>query len=47
MWFQSLDSDLQSRLYVDFMMAHESPQVSQRKKVDAQKDKIKQWRSNE
>jgi hypothetical protein len=46
-WFQSLDKDLQSRLYVDFMMSKETPQESKRKKVEAQKQKIKRWRSNE
>lgn len=46
MWFQSLDSDLQTRLFVDWMMSMESFGDSKKKKQEAQRAKINEWRQN-
>jgi hypothetical protein len=46
LWYQGLDNDLKTRLFVDWMMANESPQESKRKKQAAQKSKIMKWRSD-
>lgn len=43
-WYSTLDTDLQTRLFVDFMMCHESPDDAKKKNQQAKMDRIKNWR---
>lgn len=43
-WYSSLSTDLQARLYVDYMMCHESKKDADTKGTQAKLERIQQWK---
>ena len=44
-WYSTLEPDLQTRLYVDYILCHESTEDANRRNKQAQQDRIQSWQS--